>query len=245
MTQDTLPAPAARATVEYEPPLVEEAVRFALDNGPSTLPGARLLRLRHQNRNRLDDLYLLPHGEDRESAFREHYWQLFRALELDQVLAAWLDAFPCLSTDLEYILVRSVGNREDEGAELWENRERQGQGIPAYLVIAARPCDLSLPVELGKRLLASLQQAADRVRSPNVANLGASADRQVDEAKTNTRCPLCRFPTTDWAAHDLVAEITPSIRRDFPGWLATEGCCGHCAERYLSLIDPALAPSPY
>jgi hypothetical protein len=45
-------------------------------------------------------------------------------------------------------------------------------------------------------------------------------------------CPLCRFPTTDWAAGEALSDVADEIHGDFSGWCVSDGCCGHCAERY-------------
>ncbi len=44
------------------------------------------------------------------------------------------------------------------------------------------------------------------------------------------RCPLCSFPTHDWAAPDpRLAEL---VSADFPLWRPEQGMCGRCAELY-------------
>jgi hypothetical protein len=46
-------------------------------------------------------------------------------------------------------------------------------------------------------------------------------------------CPLCRFPTFDWADSAALNEQTlPLIYADFPAWNSGEGLCGRCAELY-------------
>jgi hypothetical protein len=47
-------------------------------------------------------------------------------------------------------------------------------------------------------------------------------------------CPLCRFPTHQWAEEmEGDEEIASHIRADFPEWTPEDGCCGHCLEGYL------------
>ncbi|MBI5379243.1 MAG: hypothetical protein HZA23_03715, partial [Nitrospirae bacterium] len=47
-------------------------------------------------------------------------------------------------------------------------------------------------------------------------------------------CPLCRFPTHQWAEGlETDPEIASIIRTDFPEWAPEDGCCGHCLEGYL------------
>ncbi len=141
--------------------------------------------------------------------------------------------------------MRSARSRADEGAELWESREHQGCGIPCYLVIAVRPPALSRPEELRDRVLPSLQRAADRVASPPEVDRQSPPATSTSVAVPETHCPLCRFPTTEWAAPELMPGIVPSIEADFPDWTPSGRCCSHCAERYQSLAAPASAPSPY
>jgi hypothetical protein len=235
----------ALATLEYEPILVEEAVRCALENALIDLPYARGARLRYENRRRLETLYGLPQGEQRESAFRRHFWKLFHALELDRVPAAWLETFHGLATDLECILVRSARSRADEGAELWESRERRGDGIPSYLVITVLPLALSRPEELRDRVLPSLQLAVDRVASLFEVDRKSPTSKSPTATARETHCPLCRFPTTDWAAPELLPTIAPTVEADFPDWSPSDRCCNHCAERYQSLAAPSVEASPY
>lgn len=235
----------ARATMEYEPLLVEKAVRFTLEHGSPDLPYARFVRLVYENRRRLATLYRLPQGEERESGFRRHFSKLFRALSLDKIPAGWLEDFPGLATDLECILVRSVPERSDEGAELWESREHRGHGIPSYLVIAVRPLALSRPEELRERVLPSLQRAADRVALPFEVDRRSGTAASPTVVAPETHCPLCRFPTTDWASPELLPGIAPCVEVDFPDWTPSDRSCGHCAERYQSLAAPSVEPSPY
>lgn len=44
-------------------------------------------------------------------------------------------------------------------------------------------------------------------------------------------CPLCGFPTYDWA-HDVPVD---AIRPDFPDWEPVAGACGQCADIYRAL----------
>jgi hypothetical protein len=240
MTRPPACASSARAAIEYEPLLVEESARFALEHGSPDLTYAQVVRLRHRNRRRLAKLYSLPQGEERESAFQRHFWTLFRTLRLDRVPAGWLEAFPQLGTDLELILVRSARGRSDEGAELWESREHRGRGIPSYLVIAVRPSALRRPEELNDRVLPDLQRAADQMASPSQIHR-QSPPSPSSALAAGTHCPLCRFPTTDWASPNLLPGIAPSIKCDFPDWAPADRCCGHCAERYQSLAAPSNA----
>ena len=46
-------------------------------------------------------------------------------------------------------------------------------------------------------------------------------------------CPLCGFPTFDWAdAAALSAKTRAAIEPQFPGWAAAQGVCNRCVEIY-------------
>lgn len=233
------------AVVEYEPQLVEAAVHHALENGAPGLPFAKTVRLRIENRRHLARYYALPQGEARETAFRGHFRKLFRALRLDQAVTGWLETFPQLATRLNYILVRAARDRSDEGAELWESREHRGRGIPSYLVIALRPAGLSNPEELRDRVLPALRRTAERAASSTAADGAVPPADAQSTAAHKTCCPLCHFPTTDWASPELLHEIASPVEADFPDWSPAKRCCTHCGERYQDLASPEMAPSPY
>lgn len=50
------------------------------------------------------------------------------------------------------------------------------------------------------------------------------------------RCPLCRFPTHQWAA-EIAPRVAALIRADFAEWRDEDGACERCLESY------ALVPS--
>jgi len=288
--------------IEYEPGLVEESVRRAIEDGESAPSGLKSWRLRLDHQRQLDAIYQMPDNEQREAAFRKHFLELFGELGLDAWVPRWLQPFPQLRTDLERVLVRSPLVAAQEGAELWESREQQGQGIPAYLIITLARLGPGGSHELEARLLPELQLAADmldpefafqrgdlrrgtraeqerraasyhglwllsaraRLRArgliddPEVADdieqldgaeLQAPSDTPLHEhllqladrlvkhptAASPTavgHCPLCRFPTCDWADDDLLRALEGAIRGDLSGWSVGDGCCGQCAEHY-------------
>jgi hypothetical protein len=50
-------------------------------------------------------------------------------------------------------------------------------------------------------------------------------------------CPLCGFPTFDWAAQiSFSPPVQERIVAEFPGWTAEHGACGRCAEIYQLLV---------
>lgn len=45
------------------------------------------------------------------------------------------------------------------------------------------------------------------------------------------RCPLCRFPTFEWAI-EISPAVADAIRIDFSAWSSNDGACARCVERY-------------
>lgn len=81
------------------------------------------------------------------------------------------------------------------------------------------------------RLLATLASEASHQQLLGLAErLRCNARLGADG--TSERCPLCRYPTVDWAPDELVSALEAAIQGEFPGWSPREGCCGHCAELY-------------
>lgn len=45
-------------------------------------------------------------------------------------------------------------------------------------------------------------------------------------------CPLCGFPTFDWASRSAPVHLEDVIRADFPDWTPCQSICGRCVEIY-------------
>jgi len=45
-------------------------------------------------------------------------------------------------------------------------------------------------------------------------------------------CPLCQFPTFDWASRDDLRGIGEAVRADFQHWREADGACRRCLEVY-------------
>lgn len=216
--------------VEYEPRLIEEAVREALASGAVALPRALLLRLRIAHRRALDRIYALGPEAEREAAFRGHFRRMFEQLGLEDVVAAGLDELAAWPWRLEGVLLQATDAPQREGAELWEHREHRGSGAPAYLVVHLTPARFRQPTELAAYLQDEVRAAAAATETPSPAATGtphATAAKPPQQ-----RCPLCGFPTIVWASADLLRRAAPAIAADYPDWLRAEGCCEHCADRY-------------
>lgn len=56
--------------------------------------------------------------------------------------------------------------------------------------------------------------------------------------RPGARCPLCRFPTFEWA-DKIAPPISHFIRADFPNWDVSLGACARCVERYELTLCPS------
>lgn len=55
----------------------------------------------------------------------------------------------------------------------------------------------------------------------------------VDAPLPGSLCPLCHFPTFEWAnAPALVSETLARLRGQFPQWNPEQGACARCVEIY-------------
>lgn len=52
-------------------------------------------------------------------------------------------------------------------------------------------------------------------------------------------CPLCGFPTHDWAEFSMSEQVHDAVRCDFPEWTPAEGLCSRCAEVYRACVKSA------
>ncbi|MDP6620258.1 MAG: hypothetical protein QGG90_12590, partial [Nitrospinota bacterium] len=74
------------------------------------------------------------------------------------------------------------------------------------------------------------------VLAVSVSGGGEGADVDL---RAGGPCPLCRFPTFDWA--DPSEDLTRRVKAEFPDWRPSEGLCSQCANRYLLGMTPAPA----
>ncbi len=161
MTQTARGPGGDSAPIQYEPGLVEASVRRGIECGTLDIHSLKLQRLRLEHRRKLEVIYGEPDGTQREAAFRDHFTTLFAELGMASWIPRWLDHFPVLRAELECVVVRSASAPGDGGAELWENQERRGEGIPAYLVITVAGAGFENHDELAAVLLPDLMRAAD------------------------------------------------------------------------------------
>lgn len=65
--------------------------------------------------------------------------------------------------------------------------------------------------------------------------------RDAHRPAPGASCPLCDFPTFDWAAPDAVTEnILKRIAMEFPAWSREHGLCNRCLETYEAVSAAAL-----
>ena len=50
-------------------------------------------------------------------------------------------------------------------------------------------------------------------------------------------CPLCGFPTFDWAAPSSLVDKVPAIQAEFPHWTPQQGACRRCCAIYRVLAS--------
>jgi hypothetical protein len=83
----------------------------------------------------------------------------------------------------------------------------------------------------------------DLLEFANHARELATAAAQQTTPPPGAHCPLCKFPTFDWANPELFNdEVCAAIRKDFPAWRPSNGACARCLEVYRAAQPVALAP---
>lgn len=76
-------------------------------------------------------------------------------------------------------------------------------------------------------------QLLEMAREPlKVVPLGKAETIPAAGPLPGSLCPLCRFPSYDWAKPD--DNVVILIQSDFPGWTSDEGLCSRCYEHYSS-----------
>jgi hypothetical protein len=56
-------------------------------------------------------------------------------------------------------------------------------------------------------------------------------------------CPLCGFPTFEWADWSSLADKAQRIRAEFPHWTPEQGACRRCGELYRARRAPVPLPA--
>jgi len=118
---------------------------------------------------------------------------------------------------------------------------------------AAFSCGYSFwPVEKQSELFESLWRNASPRHSDFLALIADPRGlRGTHRPAPGAACPLCAFPTFDWAkAEALPTDMTSRIVAEFPAWSPEQGLCGRCREAYEALArfsgagEPRLSDQP-
>jgi hypothetical protein len=111
---------------EYEPTLVERAVRMAVQ-ADATLAAALHAEI--------DPIYRLDDLERRDRAFADAFSRCFQALDLGRPPARLIAAFPLLAANIDVCRIRTAPRRADERAELFVRREEDAGHAARTLLI--------------------------------------------------------------------------------------------------------------
>ncbi|MCZ6692073.1 MAG: hypothetical protein O7H41_21010 [Planctomycetota bacterium] len=70
-------------------------------------------------------------------------------------------------------------------------------------------------------------------------------DRSGETRQPGLPCPVCGFPTVDWASdpESLSAKVVARIQAESPAWSPEKSLCARCEEIY-ALPDPGYLPRP-
>lgn len=74
---------------------------------------------------------------------------------------------------------------------------------------------------------------------PDLVALACGGSGVASAGTPGSPCPLCGFPTSDWAAATDVRAAAELVSKDFPSWDETRGACGRCLESYAVAGGPA------
>jgi len=188
------------------------------------------------------------------------YWARHEFLHIDDMLDPAFEFDRGLqaegSTGLRRILAR------ERYALLWamsvDARLSRRVGIPAAIM----PCRRR---EFARAFRVSCGPAADEAfdrlwssfadQRPTHPALLASANEGLltgtgcEEAEEHapppagSPCPICRFPTFDWASAERLREVAGLLRADFADWMPGDGICRRCAELYHARAQSPTRPA--
>lgn len=138
---------------EYDPNLIEQTV-FLLAQKDS--------KIEREIHTRIDPLYSLPTGPEREREFRTVFASLFERLGADSGVRALLAEYPIIERNVEQCIMREAPRRRAEQAELFvTNGEREAGRPKRTLIIEACPSSLIEPKQLAGWLRRELLHVSD------------------------------------------------------------------------------------
>lgn len=91
----------------------------------------------------------------------------------------------------------------------------------------------SSPTEQRDALLTQVWNASALAHNEIISLARANSPRGTRH--NGARCPLCHFPTFQWAS-EIAPVVADAIRADFPAWQIDDGACERCVERYAMLV---------
>ncbi len=109
-----------------------------------------------------------------------------------------------------------------------EQRQRQFERLFSFLPRRQRAAAFQAIWDADDLTHARIMELAEE--PAKVALLGANAKEVSLTPVSGTFCPLCRFPTFEWA--NPAPAVQQNIRQDFPDWTHEEGICGRCHEYF-------------
>lgn len=207
---------APEIPIEYEPPLVEEAVLVAI-RGRAEEPQLRADR---------DALYAIGDSEEREQAFRAFHAAWFERLGLDAVVDEALREQPAVRAGAGRCLVSLARARRDEGAELFVAASADApEPARRTLVLRLRPASLAEPDRLRPFLRRELLHVADmldprfgyapRASGPDAGRLPDGLFRERYRVLWDTLVDG-RLARLDWAPPGRRAERLREFAAAFP-----------------------------
>ncbi|MDA0999017.1 MAG: hypothetical protein O2807_00685 [bacterium] len=82
-----------------------------------------------------------------------------------------------------------------------------------------------------------VQGAASLCAAFGVSDDSPFAADSLRRLSPGSLCPLCQFPTFDWA--ESSDALSGMVKAEYPGWNSTQGICTQCANRYLFALEIA------
>ncbi len=118
--------------------------------------------------------------------------------------------------------------RGQEGTTSREERQREFERLFSFLPRRQR---VAAFLEIWNAQEMTHTRLLEIAEEPTkLALLTAGAEMVTLTPISGTFCPLCQFPTFEWANPE--PGMTTIIQEDFPAWTREEGICGRCYEYY-------------
>ncbi len=231
----------ARFRCEIDPRLVEETVLLASESAPAAE--------RERFRGERDRIYLVADPDEREAAFRGLHERWFSQLKLGEVVERELRKRPEIPSAVSRFLVGYGRSRREEYAELFMEREQDGEGEGAtarpVVLLRLRPQTFLRRQQLVELLRRELLCVCDLL-DPDFAyapRLDLAAELKAFEGLIRRRYKVLWDATIDGrlaAAGDRTDERRESSRKEF---LAAFAPLGAAAGRWFDRFFDGPRPS--